>query len=431
MEEITAANTPYSDVFRKHRIFYEEKTMQEIETRRMQEQDVIVVGGGVAGVAAAVAAARNGAKTLLMEKQVVLGGLATAGLISWYEPLCDGEGKQMVTGIAEELIRLSVKYGFERLPEKWGGEGKYPVSRERFATNFSPNIFALALLEYLKENGVALRLDTLATYPEVEAGVLKGILVETVGGREFFPAKLVVDATGDACICHRAGVPTELGDNYLTYIVHELDSEGAEELGKTGDFCKARKWKGVGSDLFGNDLSENDLSGDGHPEGRRMMQVTSADDVTAYMVWGGRKVLERLRSEDKNSRDVMTLPTMPQFRKIRRMIGETEFDGSEDGIVIRDSVGVFGDFRKSGRHFQLPYASLYNREVGNLFAAGRIISAKGDGWELTRVIPVAALSGEAAGTAAALCVKGRCENHRLDVKLLQGVLQEAGVKTGF
>jgi len=54
--------------------------------------DVIVVGGGIAGVAAAVAASRHGAKTLLMEKLLALGGLGTVGLISWYEPLCDGMG---------------------------------------------------------------------------------------------------------------------------------------------------------------------------------------------------------------------------------------------------------------------------------------------------------------------------------------------------
>ncbi len=212
--------------------------MQEIETKRMQEYDVIIVGGGVAGVAAAVAAARNGAKTLLMEKTVILGGLATIGLISWYEPLCDGEGKQMVTGIAEELIKLSVKYGFESLPEKWGGKGKHEARGERYATFFSPNIFALAMLEYLEENGVSLRLDTLATYPDVEDGICKGILVETVGGREYFPVKMVVDATGDACICHRAGVPTELGDNYFSYLTHEIDREGAKKLAETGYFRK-------------------------------------------------------------------------------------------------------------------------------------------------------------------------------------------------
>ncbi len=395
--------------------------MQEISVKQMPEYDVIVVGGGVAGVAAAVASARNGAKTLLMEKTVILGGLATIGLISWYEPLCDGEGTQMVTGIAEELIKLSVKYGFESLPEKWGGDGVQPPRGERYATFYSPNIFALAMIEYLEENGVTLRLDTLATYPDVEEDKCKGILVETVGGREYFPAKMIVDATGDACICDRAGLPTELGNNFLTYITQDITYKGAQQLAETSNFCKARKWKSVGSDLAGN----------GHPEGRKPIQVTTADDVTEYMVWGGKKVMERLKTEDKNSRDIMTIPAMPQFRKIRRLIGDVEFDGTEDGVVIENSVGTFGDFRKKGKHFQLPYQTLYNRKVGNLFAAGRIISLKEDGWELTRVIPVAALSGEAAGTAAALCVKKSCKNHELEIQVLQKQLQSAGVKTEF
>ena len=141
--------------------------MRDIEPKRMPAYDVIVVGGGVAGVAAAVAAARGGAKTLLMEKTVTLGGLATQGLISWYEPLCDGEGKQMIHGIAEELIRLSVKYGFEDLAPEWGGVSTPRPHYRRFATHYSPHIFALALIDYLEENGVALRLDTLATYPDV------------------------------------------------------------------------------------------------------------------------------------------------------------------------------------------------------------------------------------------------------------------------
>ena len=83
------------------------------ELIKKDDYDVIVVGGGIAGIAAAVAASRTGAKTLLMEKQVNLGGLATVGLISWYEPLCDGKGKQLIFGIGEELIKLSVKYGFD------------------------------------------------------------------------------------------------------------------------------------------------------------------------------------------------------------------------------------------------------------------------------------------------------------------------------
>jgi flavin-dependent dehydrogenase len=74
--------------------------MQDIKTNQGKSYDVIVAGGGIAGVAAAVSAAREGRSVLLLEKQVNLGGLATGGLISWYEPLCDAQGHQVVFGIA-------------------------------------------------------------------------------------------------------------------------------------------------------------------------------------------------------------------------------------------------------------------------------------------------------------------------------------------
>ena len=51
------------------------------------EADVIVVGGGVAGVAAAVSAARNGSRVILLEKSIILGGLATLGHVCIYLPL--------------------------------------------------------------------------------------------------------------------------------------------------------------------------------------------------------------------------------------------------------------------------------------------------------------------------------------------------------
>jgi hypothetical protein len=391
--------------------------MQEITPIRKTPYDVIVVGGGVAGISAAVAAARTGAKTLLMEKSVILGGLATLGLISWYEPLCDGEGNQMISGIPEELIRLSIRESFEDLPEAWGGDGIFhKTGNLRYATHYSPTVFALLLTEYLEENGVDLRLDTLATYPDVEKGICKGLLVETVGGREYFPAKFIVDATGDATVCHRAGLPTELGQNYLTYVTHNLYKEGAQKA-LEGDFCRARKWHMNGSSLAGK----------GHPEGMPPLQCKTADDVTEFVVLGGKLALKKLRETEKYERDIMTLPAMPNYRKIRRIIGEYEFDGSEDGVKFDNAVGSMGDFRKKGKHFQLPYTTLYNKNFPNLFAAGRIISAKDDGWEITRVIPVAALSGQAAGTAAALCQKTGTVNHTLSVPLLQEKLRDAGV----
>ena len=48
-----------------------------------EKYDCVIIGGGIAGVSAALSLARNNLSTLLIEKQCVLGGLATSGLINW------------------------------------------------------------------------------------------------------------------------------------------------------------------------------------------------------------------------------------------------------------------------------------------------------------------------------------------------------------
>ena len=369
--------------------------------------DVIVVGGGIAGIAASVAAARNDMSVLLIEKSVNLGGLATAGLISWYEPLCDGKGKQLTTGIAEELIKLCGKYSFENLPKHWGGDGHNTPRNERYSTFYSPTVFTLALDEYVLNHGVKLRFDTLATYPVMDGNHCTGVVVESANGREQFNAKFVIDATGDASIMYRAGVPTELGENYMTYIAHWFDMDDVSKLNENDDICKFRHWINAGSDMFGN----------GHPENLRMLTGGSAEDITDYIIAGKAGLLNRVRNLGKNSFDVMTLPTMPQFRTIRRIIGKTDFNAI-DGEKYEDSIGNCGDFRPkgAGKHYQIPAGALYNENFNNLIAAGRIISSpQGDGWEVARVIPSCALTGEAAGKMAALCIKENKNPSQLDI----------------
>ena len=87
--------------------------------------DIAVCGGGIAGIASALAAAREGKRVVLFEKQYLLGGLGTAGLVTIYLPLCDGMGHQVSFGIAEELLKLSITYGAEdKYPANWlDGQG--------------------------------------------------------------------------------------------------------------------------------------------------------------------------------------------------------------------------------------------------------------------------------------------------------------------
>lgn len=371
--------------------------MREIAPNIKEQFDVIVVGGGIAGVAAAVAASRAGAKTLLLEKGVNLGGLATMGLISLYEPLCDGAGKQMIYGIAEELIKLSTCYGFDNLHPKWGGCGHNKPKNERYTTRFSPCVFSMVLDDYVLRNGVEIKFDTLATYPIMEGNKCIGIVVENLNGREYYTAGAVVDATGNACIMNRAGVPTINGRNFMTYIVHQYDMDEASTLAENRDGNAFRRWGGYGANW----------AGEGHPEGVKVFEDVTAEEINEYMIIGKQNLLENLKKLGKDNFDVMMIPNMPQMRTIRRIVGKEDFNAI-DREIYADAIGWCGDFRPFGigKHYQIPFGSLYNEEFDNLVAAGRIISSpQGDGWEVSRVIPVCALTGEAAGKAAALCAK--------------------------
>ena len=365
-----------------------------IETKLRENYDVIVVGGGVAGVSAAVTAARQGVSVLLLEKSVNLGGLATNGLISWYEPLCDGEGRQMLSGMAEELLRMSIRYSFDNLSAQWGGTG---AETGRYATFFSPTVFSLALDRLVVESGAKIRFDTYATYPVMEENHCVGVICESINGREFFGAKVVVDATGDASICHRAGVPTVVGENYMTYIAHYTDRAAAADFGNGGKAHKFRKWTRSGSDLEGN----------GHPVGMPKLHGVSADEQTEYLLYGKQKMLDIMARKDRDSYDIMTLPAMAQYRTVRRIVGAEDFC-AVDGEDCANPIGQCGDFRpkNKGKHYTIPYGALYHPDFDNLLACGRIISAPaGDGWEVSRVIPVCAFTGEAAGNAAAYAVR--------------------------
>ena len=113
------------------------------------EYEIAVCGGGFAGISAALAAARCGKKVILFEKQYILGGLGTSGLITIYLPLCDGYGHQVSFGIAEELLKLSITYG---------AEARYPIigltikAREQKMTIVIWSSTMLSFLQSLSKN---------------------------------------------------------------------------------------------------------------------------------------------------------------------------------------------------------------------------------------------------------------------------------------
>lgn len=177
------------------------------------EYDVAVAGGGIAGIAAALAAARSGAKTLLIEREFTLGGLATLGLVTIYLPLCDGRGRQVSFGIAEELLRLSIQHGAEaNYPEIWLDEHttEERAKGQRFEVQYDANVFAILCEQMLTQEGVEILYGTSVSNTTVSEGRINALVLENKSGRYAVSVKSVVDATGDADVCVLADENTAL-----------------------------------------------------------------------------------------------------------------------------------------------------------------------------------------------------------------------------
>lgn len=391
--------------------------IEKIEVKDMGCYDLIVCGGGVAGVAAAVSAKRSGLeKVLLIEKLVNLGGLATCGLISWFEPICDGSGNQFVYGLGQEIFDLAINYGPDKLPKVWRST-KVSEKDPRYATFFSPTIFSLVLDFWLEDNGVEVLLDTVVSMPQMSAGLCKGVFVENKTGRSFYGSKVIIDATGDLDIMYRAGVPTVEGQNYLSYIAYICDKASCAHASESDNMLDARRWVLVGSDLWGN----------GHPKLFPRFSGTTAEDVTRFVRTGHRLLFDKMKSSNKNATDISTIPSMAQFRTTRRLDGKVTLHEKDMGHKFEESIGRIGDFSKRNHLYEIPYGTLFHQDFGNLFTAGRTISSEGWAWEVTRVIPSCIVTGQAAGCASAMCVRKNILAKDININTLQDNLQSAGV----
>ena len=383
-----------------------------------ESYDIVVVGGGVGGVAAAVAAGREGMRTLLLEKTAALGGLATIGLINWWEPLCNAEGKKLISGISEEILRRTIRYCMHRLPSCWQEEGVWEQeTTDRFVTHFSPTVMSLVLQDMLLEAGVTVRYDALATYPDMAGKTVCGVEVETVGGREYYACKALIDATG-TCICfHRAGAPCADGENYMSYYSQFTKFVPGQEY----NMLKLRGWHITGSGMTGK----------GHPEGFPHYAGVTGDEVSNYLVKGQHLLFDDVKGMNRLEQELIALPMMPQFRMIRHVVGAYTLTMDDLYQPHEDSVGTCGYFGHKGYWFEIPYGTLYAPGFPNLYAAGRVISAEGDAWDAVRVIPVACETGEVAARAAAMAIRAGVAAEDVDVPALQEKLRACNFRIHF
>lgn len=376
---------------------------------------VLVAGGGYAGVSAALAAARGGADVLLLEREYMLGGLGTAGLITIYLPLCDGMGRQVSFGIAEELLRLCVRNGLEgELPEAWFRTASVEERKNgpRFMARYNPQLCALELERLLLDAGVRLLYGTAVCDVVKDGARIASVLVENKSGRSAITAGCVIDCTGDADVCRLAGAPTALfpDKNPMAAWYYYL-SDGELHLNHLGACDVTDNDENTVYQRIGGDAR---VSGADAWENSRFLQAAHGEMLRDVLA-------RRQRGEDCVP---VTMASIPQLRMTRRLVGTGSVCAADDHKEQARSVGLFSDWTTRGPAYELPFDTLYHPSVPNLLTAGRCISAADDLWNATRVIPVCAVSGEAAGTAAAL----GADFPSLDVTQLQAKLRAQGVR---
>jgi len=351
-----------------------------------------------------------------LEKEYLLGGLGTAGLITIYLPICDGRGRQVSFGIAEELLRLSISMGCEsRYPDNWldsNDPSRRTDKDQRFLCRYNPSIFAILAEKLLTENGVKILYGTYAVAVSKSDDKINAVIVENKSGRQAVAAKSVVDATGDCDIAYFAGAPTEtykqgnilaawyysLGDNG-----YELNQVGCADV-RDGQNSNRSDSQPLVPDRF-TGLDGEELS--------RMQQISHTATMNHLLK----------RRENDSTIVPTSIASIPQIRMTRRIAGEYTLADTEVHKYFEDSVGMISDWRKRGPVYEVPFGTLYSKQVKNLIVAGRCTSVTEPMWDIMRVIPCCAVTGEAAGIAAAMCD----DFGKLDVQALQKKLQRNGV----
>ncbi len=401
------------------------------------EVDVAVVGGGTAGVPAAVAAGRLGAKTMVLERYGHLGGLTTGGLVV------------MVPGGRKTHAKDSAVYGGVMLEQVKALESKGDILWLEGSFRYNPESLKCLVLEMCEEAGVKLRLHTWVVGAQVEDEKITALILESKAGREAVSCKAVVDATGDADVAEFAGAPYEMNTKRISLMVKytNIDVEKADRYLKENaqEFEAKMEEAGIQQKLTSRTYLDPHLphiflcpstpAQPGYEEGtyKGDLSATSPDDLT-YIEVETRKILaeaiEFYRREVPGYEEVVLLETASQIgtRESRRLTGDYALtqDDVKAGRRFEDAIA-----RAGGKKFyELPYRSLYSNKLEDLFVGGRCISAEHEAEEHIRMIPPCVLTGQAAGTAAALTVKEGLGARDLDIPQLQSALKKAGVALG-
>ena len=410
------------------RLLKQQVTGVSTEPQEAGTYEVIVAGAGIAGCLAAIAAARQGVKVLLLDDREAPGGNALLGV-----PVNGATFQANIreTGLVEELARNSAYYGLSNSK----------TLLKMFQAE--PN---LTYRPYSVVEGALMQ----------DEQTIEGVKVlDALTGQQFlFHAKMFLDCSGDSWLAYFAGAqmrrgrearaefneefaPPEADGNLMSGVnFGEAFLSRAADTGKPAPYtppawayrfpteedysrpvASSRDYDFTGGTWFHE--HHGDIDEFTHPEKAR-------DEIIRIVlgVWDYIKNVWWLKERAENYALKIVSTTLAK-RESNRIMGDyilTQNDVEqakdfEDKIAyggwpidVHNHAGMFGkespyEVSRCIDTYPIPYRCIYSKNIRNLLFAGRNISVTHIAHGTIRVQGTLAVLGEAAGTAAALCVQ--------------------------
>ena len=422
-----------------------------------QAFDILVIGGGLAGVCATLSAARLGRSVALVQDRPVLGGNASSEIkVNISGADCSGHALTRFsreTGIINELA-LEV---FHRAPSN--GTARYiqdwvlyeAVTREENATLFLNS----------KALDAVLAAD----------GSIRGVTVVQVSTEKSFAlaGKMVIDCSGDGRIAADSGAEFRMGREAQSEFDESMAPEEADDhtMGSSIEFmCRdmgrpvpftppsfARHFESEDALLFRTpalEFPDSKFEGCGWWWLEYGGQVSTIDDnehvrdELIAVLFGLWDYLKNRSGQPLDNYALEWIGAIPGKRESRRFVGDYLLSENDvranrrfhDAVAysgwpidVHPPMGIY-DPAPPATHVSrsdyvtVPLRCLHSKNVPNLFFAGRNISVTHIALGTTRVMATCAILGQAAGTAAHLCLQNACSprdlarDHFADVQQL-------------